>query len=68
MIYTSFNYVSSPKENEVSMNKIEWEMKVGDSIKDHYQYQKHPAHKELTCTYIQPSFRERYADWIKVNP
>ena len=33
MIHTSFDCVSSPEENEVSMNKIEWEMKAGDSIK-----------------------------------
>ena len=35
MIYISFDCVSSPEENEVSMNKIGWVTKEGDSIKDH---------------------------------
>ena len=37
MIDTSFDSALSPEENEGSMNKIEWEMKAGDSIKDSTQ-------------------------------
>ena len=37
MIYTSFDSVSSPEENDVSINKIGWEMKAGDSIKHQHK-------------------------------
>ena len=43
VIDTSFDCALSPKENEGSMNKIEWEMKAGDSVKDLTQNKKHPV-------------------------
>ena len=43
MIDTSFDCALSPKENEGLMNKIGWEMKAGDSVKDLTQNKKHPV-------------------------
>ena len=54
MIYTSFDCVSSPKENEVSMNNIEWEIKAGDSKtttnKKHPVYERPHQVKTWNCT------------------
>ena len=43
MIDISFDCVPSPKENEGSINKIGWEMKAGDQIKDGRKLKKHPV-------------------------
>ena len=40
---TSFDCAESHKENEGSMKKIVFEIKVGGSIKDDKQQKKHPA-------------------------